>query len=179
MHYWLVGATVEKGANHNMHFPLLMQLTALSRASCRERVTQRKRVQRDPERVNVCPLMVKPCTLSDWLTGSAGAMLESNWVRVCELEERSLNVSHCCRRQTDSEKKNMSVSQCSDITHIHHQSEPLPFVMRHHQSSTDIISHQQMMWWRYILSEHGIKTEHQWLSYRTAEVWEVREEVLN
>lgn len=22
-------------------------------------------------------------------------MLESNWVRVCELEERSLNVSHC------------------------------------------------------------------------------------
>lgn len=29
------------------------------------------------------------------LDRSAGAMLESNWVRVCELEERSLNVSHC------------------------------------------------------------------------------------
>lgn len=29
------------------------------------------------------------------VSGSAGAMLESNWVRVCELEERSLNVSHC------------------------------------------------------------------------------------
>lgn len=37
-------------------------------------------------------------------------MLESNWVRVCELEERSLNVSHCCRRQTDSEKKHQSAS---------------------------------------------------------------------
>lgn len=51
-------------------------------------------------------------------------MLESNWVRVCELEERSLNVSHCCRRQTDSEKKNMSVSRCSDITQLHHQPKP-------------------------------------------------------
>lgn len=52
--------------------------------------------------VNICPLMVKPCMLSDRLTGSAGAMLESNWVRVCELEERSLNVSHCCK-ETDGQ----------------------------------------------------------------------------
>ena len=29
------------------------------------------------------------------VSGPAGAMLESNWVRVCELEEHSLNVSHC------------------------------------------------------------------------------------
>ena len=29
------------------------------------------------------------------VSGWAGAMLESNWVRVCELEEHSLNVSHC------------------------------------------------------------------------------------
>ena len=29
------------------------------------------------------------------VSGSAGAVLESNWVRVCELEEHSLSVSHC------------------------------------------------------------------------------------
>lgn len=40
--------------------------------------------------------------LSDWLTGSAGAMLESNWVRVCELEERSLKVSHCWRDRAET-----------------------------------------------------------------------------
>lgn len=51
------------------------------------------------------------------LTGSAGAMLESNWVRVCELEERSLNVSHCCRTQTDSEKRNKQVSQPTVTSH--------------------------------------------------------------
>lgn len=51
-------------------------------------------------------------------------MLESNWVRVCELEERSLNVSHCCRGQTDSErrknndkdKNKRQWAKCSDIT---------------------------------------------------------------
>lgn len=60
-------------------------------------------------------------------------MLESNWVRVCELEERSLKVSHCCRRQTDRQtdvrtdrqtvrKKHVS-RRCSDITHyiVHRQ----------------------------------------------------------
>lgn len=82
-----------------------------------QNIMHRKNRERFPERVNVCPLLAKPCILSDWLTGSAGAMLESNWVRVCELEERSLNVSHCCRRQTDSEKRNKtSVSRYSDIT---------------------------------------------------------------
>lgn len=40
-------------------------------------------------------IYTKTGILSDGLTGSAGAMLESNWVRVCELEERSLKVSHC------------------------------------------------------------------------------------
>lgn len=45
-------------------------------------------------------------------------MLESNWVRVCELEERSLNVSHCCRRQTVRKKKQQTCQSAgnSDIT---------------------------------------------------------------
>lgn len=30
-----------------------------------DRQRERERKQRDPERVNVCPLMVKPCILSD------------------------------------------------------------------------------------------------------------------
>lgn len=98
-----------------------------------DRQRERERKQRDPERVNVCPLMVKPCILSDWLTGSAGAMLESNWVRVCELEERSLNVSHCCRRQTDSEKKH--VSQPVQWHHTFTSSAWPSDVTRHHQSS--------------------------------------------
>lgn len=110
--------------HHNTYRALLMQQTARWKIIM-QKETEREKAQRDPERVNVCPLIVKPCILSDWLTGSAGAMLESNWVRVCELEERSLNVSHCCRRQTDSEKKNTSVGQCSDITHLHHQPESL------------------------------------------------------
>ncbi len=103
--------------------------------------------------------MVKPCILSDWLTGSAGAMLESNWVRVCELEERSLNVSHCCRRQTDSEKKN--VSQPVQWHHTFTSSAWASTVMRHHQSSADdaVMRHQQ----------RALKqNRRRWLSYRTA-----------
>lgn len=103
--------------------------------------------------------MVKPCILSDWLTGSAGAMLESNWVRVCELEERSLNVSHCCRRQTDSEKKH--VSQPVQWHHTFTSSACASSVMRHHQSPADgvVMWHHQRAW---------KQNRHRWLSYRTA-----------
>lgn len=102
--------------------------------------------------------MVKPCILSDWLTGSAGAMLESNWVRVCELEERSLNVSHCCRRQTDSERK--------------HVSQPVQW---HHTFTSSVI--QACLLRRGVAGmakqqrQAGIgkKTRHRWLSDRTAD----------
>ena len=90
--------------------------------------------------------MVKPCILSDWLTGSAGAMLESNWVRVCELEERSLNVSHCCRRQTDSEKKHVS-----QPVQWHHQPDPLTW--RH------TTRRRQTTWRRDIVSRRGDKKQ--------------------
>lgn len=108
-----------------------------------QRETERQNV---PERVNVCPLMVKPCILGDWLTGSAGAMLESNWVRVCELEERSLNVSHCCRRQTDSEKK--QVSQPVQWHHTFTSSAQAATVTRHHQSSAgdNVVKSHQGAW---------------------------------
>lgn len=133
---WLVDVTLKKEkkkrwcpieteqAKSQHTLLLLMHLIALWKnimQAVRQRGPERDREKkkRDLERVNVCPLMVKPCMLSDWLTGSAGAMLESNWVRVCELEERSLNVSHCCRRQTDSEKKHVSQSASAVTSHIY------------------------------------------------------------
>lgn len=76
-------------------------------------------------------------------------MLESNWVRVCELEERSLNVSHCCRGRTDSERRNNNDkdknkrqwAKCSDITHVHRQAEPHVGRKQHWQFLSNVIFH--------------------------------------
>lgn len=148
-----------------------MQQTALWKNTM-QRERQRKR---DPERVNVFPLMVKPCILSDWLTGSAGAMLESNWVRVCELEERSLNVSHCCRRQTDRQWEKTSQSASAVTSHIYIISLSLyrdatpPVLCRW---GCDVASSASMETKTNIANFH---TEQQ----ATTTVPEVREEVLN
>lgn len=59
--YLLVGATVEKTRVTQVIHQKLSQPN--HNTSCRE--TEREEEGADPERVNLCPLMVKPCALRD------------------------------------------------------------------------------------------------------------------
>ncbi len=65
--------------------------------------------------------------LSDWLTGSAGAMLESNWVRVCELEERSLKVSHCWRDRAETCQQGGATPLQTQANRGHNRTTEFPF----------------------------------------------------
>jgi len=68
--------------------------------------------------------------LSDWLTGSAGAMLESNWVRVCELEERSLKVSHCWRDRAETCQQGGATPLLTQANRDHNTTTVCPLTVR-------------------------------------------------